>query len=105
MATVIVPPSTAAADGAASLAEGLVAAEPVAERLGALVVAAAEPVAGTAEDGLTAAGVHPARTMTMTPATAMRSRQRPLDALLLVAWMALRVRARRVGARGSSVKT
>ena len=63
MATVIVPPSTAAADGAASVAAGLVAAEPVAEfvaavanSVGVLVAAVAEP-AGTAEDGLTAAGV------------------------------------------------
>jgi hypothetical protein len=105
----MVPPSTAAADGAAPVAEGLAAAEPVAEPvaepLGALVAAVAEGPAGVAEDGLTAAGVHPARTMTMTAATAMRSRQRPLDALLLVSWMALRVRARRVDARRSGVKT
>jgi hypothetical protein len=111
MATVMVPPSTAAADGAASVAAGLVAAEPVAEPVAAvadapdvLVAAVAEP-AGTAEDGVTAAGVQPERTMTMTAATAMRSRQRPLDALLFVTWMALRVGRRRLGTRGSGVKT
>src|SRR4051794_6648432 len=91
MATVMVPPSTAAADGAPPAAEGLAAAEPVAELLGPLVAAVAEAPAGVGEDGLTAAGVHAARTMTMTTATAMRSRERPLDGVLLVSWMALRV--------------
>src|SRR4051812_29404001 len=103
MATVIVPPSIAAAEGAASVASTLGAAESAApvdeapEPVGAPVAAAVGLDAAAPEpepDGATAAGVQAVSTMIMIAPNAKRSRQRPRDSPCFVGWLRRRSRAR-----------